>query len=189
MVVNTKVGLPRFSSVQLLSRVRLFATPWIAAHQASLSITNSQSLLKLTSIESVMPSSHLILCRPLSSCLESEQTLGDSERQGSWACCSPWGHKESDTAEWLNKRSIYMCVCVYIHINKHIYTDTYPQSWMNYTHVATAIIWKCLQNVNILKTLPSSHPSVSLGVYNAQIFRRWSLPINCCAKCTKFTSL
>ena len=53
------------SSVQLLSRVRLFATPWIAAHQASLSITNSQSSLKLMSIESVMPSSHLILCHPL----------------------------------------------------------------------------------------------------------------------------
>ena len=54
-----------FSSVQSLSRVRLFATPWIAARQASLFITNSQSSLKLTSIESVMPSSHLILCRPL----------------------------------------------------------------------------------------------------------------------------
>ena len=53
------------SSVQSLSRVRLFATPWIAAHQASLSITVSRSSLKLTSIESVMPSSHLILCRPL----------------------------------------------------------------------------------------------------------------------------
>ena len=50
------------SSVQLLSHVRLFATPWTAAHQASLSITNSQSLLKLMSIESVMPSNHLILC-------------------------------------------------------------------------------------------------------------------------------
>ena len=55
----------QFSLVQLLSRVRLFATPWIAAHQASLSITNSRSSLKLTSIESVMPSIHLILCRPL----------------------------------------------------------------------------------------------------------------------------
>ena len=54
-----------FSSVQLLSHVRLFATPWIAAYQASLSITNSQSSLRLTSIESVMPSSHLILCRHL----------------------------------------------------------------------------------------------------------------------------
>ena len=54
-----------FSSVQLLSHVRLFATPWIAARQASLSITTSRSSLRLTSIESVMPSSHLILCRPL----------------------------------------------------------------------------------------------------------------------------
>ena len=57
--------LYQFSSVQLLSHVRLFATPWTAAHQTSLSISNSQSLLKLTSIESVMSSSHLILCRPL----------------------------------------------------------------------------------------------------------------------------
>ena len=55
----------QFSSVQSLSRVPLFATPWIAARQASLSITNSQSSLKLMSIESVMPSSHLILCSPL----------------------------------------------------------------------------------------------------------------------------
>jgi len=55
----------QFSSVQLLSRVRLFLTPWIAACQASLSITNSQSSLRLTSIESVMPSSHLRLWHPL----------------------------------------------------------------------------------------------------------------------------
>ena len=54
-----------FSSVQLLSHVRLVATPWTAARQASLSITTSRSLPKLMSIESVMPSSHLIFCRPL----------------------------------------------------------------------------------------------------------------------------
>ena len=54
-----------FSSVRLLSHVRLFATPWTAARQASLSIANSGSLLKLMSIESVLPSSHIILCRPL----------------------------------------------------------------------------------------------------------------------------
>ena len=53
------------SSVQLLSHVRLFATPWIAAHQASLSITNPWSSVRLTSLKSVMPSSHLILCHPL----------------------------------------------------------------------------------------------------------------------------
>ena len=51
--------------IQSLSHVQLFATPWTAAHQASLSITNSQSLLKLMSIESVMPPNHLILCHPL----------------------------------------------------------------------------------------------------------------------------
>ena len=55
----------KFSSVQSLSHVRLFATPWTTACQVSLSISNSRSLLKLTSIELVMPSSHLILCRPL----------------------------------------------------------------------------------------------------------------------------
>ena len=57
--------MAQFSSVQLLSRVQFLATPWIAAFQASLSITNSWSVLKLMSIESVMPCSHLILCRPL----------------------------------------------------------------------------------------------------------------------------
>ena len=62
---HLKIGSVQFSSVQSLSRVRLFATPWIAACQPSLSITISQSSLRLTSIESVMPSSHLILGRPL----------------------------------------------------------------------------------------------------------------------------
>ena len=58
-------NLVQFSSFQLLSHVQLFTTPWTAARQASLSITNSQSLPKLMSIESVRPSNHLILCRPL----------------------------------------------------------------------------------------------------------------------------
>ena len=56
-------GRRGFSSVQSLRRLRLFATPWTAARQASLSITNSRSLPKLMSVESVMPSNHLILCR------------------------------------------------------------------------------------------------------------------------------
>ena len=58
-------GSVQFSSVQSLSRVQLFATPWTAVHQASLSITSSRHLLKLMSIELVMPSNHLILCCPL----------------------------------------------------------------------------------------------------------------------------
>ena len=64
MKKNELVRLPQFSSVQPLSRVRLFMTPWTAARQASLSIANSQNLLKLMSIESMMPSNHLILCLP-----------------------------------------------------------------------------------------------------------------------------
>ena len=65
----------QFSSIQPLSHVWLFVTPWTAAHQAFLSITNSQSLLKLMSIESVMPSNHLILCL-FSSCLQSFPASG-----------------------------------------------------------------------------------------------------------------
>ena len=61
----SKEELRKFAVVQSLSHVRLFATPWTAACQASLSITNSQSLLKLMSIKSLMPSNHLILCHPL----------------------------------------------------------------------------------------------------------------------------
>ena len=63
--IDSHLHWVQFSSVQSLSRVRLFATPWITARQASLSITISRSSLRLTSIESVMPSSHLILCHPL----------------------------------------------------------------------------------------------------------------------------
>ena len=70
-IQGAKVTWPRSQNLEMTtlgfeySRVRLSVTPWTAAHQASLSITNSQSLLKLRSIESVMPSSHLILCHPL----------------------------------------------------------------------------------------------------------------------------
>ena len=64
-IQDTDPNLSLVSSVQSLSHVQLFATSWNAARQASLSITNSQSLLKLMSIESVMPSNHLILCHPL----------------------------------------------------------------------------------------------------------------------------
>ena len=65
VVLGSLVFSNLFSSVQSLSHVQLFATPWTTACQASLSITNSRSLLKLMSIESVMPTNRLILCRPL----------------------------------------------------------------------------------------------------------------------------
>ena len=64
-VHSWSISSVQFSSVQSLSCARLFATPWIAARQTSLSIANSRSSLRLASIESAMPSSHLILCRPL----------------------------------------------------------------------------------------------------------------------------
>ena len=82
------------SSVQSLSFVWFFVTPWTAAHQASLSITNSQSLLKLMSIESMMPSNHLILCRPLQSFPASESFLmsqlfpSGGQIIGAWASAS-----------------------------------------------------------------------------------------------------
>ena len=65
MLYSRSLFILHISSVQSLNRVWLFATLWVSARQASLSITNSQSLLKLMSIKSVMPSSYLILCRPL----------------------------------------------------------------------------------------------------------------------------
>ena len=74
--VNPSYEFPQFSSVQSLSHVHLFVTPWTTAHQASLSITNSQSSLKLMSIESVMPSNHLILLSP------SPPTFNLSQHQG-----------------------------------------------------------------------------------------------------------
>ena len=69
----------QFSAFQLFSPVWCYATPWTAAPQASLSTTNSQSLLKLMCIESVIPSNHLILCRPFSSCPQSFPASGSFE--------------------------------------------------------------------------------------------------------------
>ena len=89
------------SSVQSLSRVRLFATPCIAARQASLSITNSHSSLRLMSIESVMPSSHLILCRPLLQSLPASKSFPMSQ-------LFPWGGQStgvSALASFLPKKS------------------------------------------------------------------------------------
>ena len=77
----------QFSSVQLLSRVQLFASPWTVACQAYLSITNSQRLLKLMSIKLVMPSNHLILCCLFSSCLQSFSASGSFPMSQFFALC------------------------------------------------------------------------------------------------------
>ena len=109
----------QFSSVQSLSHVWLFATPWIAACQASLSITNSWSLLKLMSIELVMPSSHLILCRPLLllppippsiRVFSNESTLswgGQSIGVSALASFLPVNTQDWSPLEWTGSVSIY----------------------------------------------------------------------------------
>ena len=91
------------SSVQLLSCVQLFVTPWAAAHQASMSITNSWSLLKLMSIELVMPSNHLILCRPL--------LLLPSEA----LCCSSQHLQNKITLSRGTCGEIFVCLCFHLY--------------------------------------------------------------------------
>ena len=84
----TKLHFNMFSSVQSLSRVRLFATPWTATHQASLSFTNSRSLPKLMSIEWVMPFNNLILCHPLLLLLSIFPSFRAFSNE--WALCMRW---------------------------------------------------------------------------------------------------
>ena len=122
-----------FNSVQSLSHVRLFATRWTTAHQASLSITNSRSSPKLMSIELVIPSNHLILCCPLlllpsifpsirifpmSQLFALGAKILEFQLQHHSFQCHPWGDNESDTTEWLKwtemilrRQDHYLHVC------------------------------------------------------------------------------
>ena len=84
--LNHSFSSVQFSSAQSFSYVWLFETPWITAHQASLSITNSQSLLKLMSMELVMPSSHFILCCSFSSCPQSLLASGSFAMNQLFTC-------------------------------------------------------------------------------------------------------
>ena len=114
-----------FSSAQSLSCVWLFGTPWTAVRQASLSITNSRRLLKHMSIESVMPSNHLILCHPL--LLLSDNFQVQIKRRRQWhptpvllpgkfhgrrslVGCSSWGRKELDTTERFHFHVSFSCI-------------------------------------------------------------------------------
>ena len=115
------------SSVQSLSPVRLFATPWIAAHQASLSITNSQSPPKPMSIESVMPSNHLILVVPFSSCPQSLPASGSFPMSHLFA----WGGQSigvSDSASVLPMNT----------------QDWTPLGWTGWISFAVQVILKSL---------------------------------------------
>ena len=150
----------QFSSVQLLSRVRLFATPWIAARQASLSITNSQSSLKLMSIESVIPSSHLILCHPFCSCPQSfpgsesfpmSQLFawgGQSTGVSAWASFLPkntQGWSPLEQTGWISLQSkglwrVYSNTTV----QKHQFFSAQPSLWSS-SHIHTlAVLWSTI---------------------------------------------
>ena len=106
------------SSVQLLSHVRLFATPWTAARRASLSITNYWSLLKLMSIKSVIPSNHLILCHPLllpPSIFPSIRVFSiESVLPIRWPKYWSFSFSISPSNEYLVKKKIYIYMCMYI---------------------------------------------------------------------------
>ena len=100
--------LSQFSLVQSFSRVRLFATPWIAARQASLSLTNSRSVLKLMFIELVMPSSHLIFCHPLLLLPQIppymwsiNHIMGNLKVREFWRAGVAWGHLQPQGLSYL----------------------------------------------------------------------------------------
>ena len=132
-----KYGI-QFSSVQSLSRVLLFATPWITARQDSLSITNSRSSLRLTFIESVRPSSHLILCRPLLLL----PSIPPSIRVFSVSQLFPWGSQStgvSALASFLPKKS----------------QSWSPSEWTG---------WISLQSKGLLKTINTSASGMLFSV-------------------------
>ena len=128
----------QFSSVQSLSRVRLFATPWIAARQASLSITNSQRSPKLMCIKSLMPSSHLILCRPLLLLPPIPPSIGvfsnESILHMRWPKYWNFSLSISPSNTWAKKKWTYiyqkMCPIMFIAaLSKKTQTRNYPSSF------------------------------------------------------------
>ena len=139
----------QFSSVQLLSHVRLFATPWIAARQASLLITISRSSLRFTSIESVMPSSHLILGRPLLllppippsiRVFSNESTLhtgGQSTGVSALTSFLPKSTQDWSPLEWISFQSKGLSrVFSDTTVQKHQFFGTQPSSQSN-SHIHT----------------------------------------------------
>ena len=137
------------SSVQLLSPVRLFAAPWITAHQASLSITNSQSLRKVMSVESVMPSSHLVLCHPPAFSFSQHQGLfqwvdflyqvaksiisSSNEYSGFISC----------RIDWFDLLAVQVTLKVFSNTTaqKHKFFGTFPSLWSS-SHLHTGLLEK-----------------------------------------------
>ena len=147
----------QFSPVQSLSHVRLFATPWIAACQASLSITNSRSLLKLMSIELVMPSNHLLLCHPLlllpsifpSIMVFSNKSVLHIRWPKYWSFSfsispsSEYSGLTSIRMDWLDLLAVQGTQRVFSNttIQKHQFFRTQPSLWTN-THIHTWLLEK-----------------------------------------------
>ena len=146
-----------FSSVQSVSCVQLFATPWTTACQASLSITNSRSLLKLTFIESVMPSNHFILCRPLllppsifpSIRVFSNESVLRIRRPKYWSFSfsispsSEYSGLISFRMDWLALLAVQGLSRVFSNttVQKHQFIGTYPSLWSN-SHICTWLLVK-----------------------------------------------
>ena len=136
-----------FSSFQSLSRVRLLMTPWIAAHQASLSITNSRSSLKLTSIESVMPSSLSSSVGPFSSC---PQSLPASE-SFSMSQLFPWGGQSTEVSALAS------------FLPKNI-QGWFPLEWTGWISLQSKGLSRVFSNTTVQKhQFFSTHPSSQSG--------------------------
>ena len=165
MFKDTLVYIVQFSSVQLLSCILLSVTPWTAAHQASLSINNSWSLPKLMSIESVMPSNHLILCRPLlllPSIFPNIRVLSNES-----ALCNRWPKYwsfsfnispssehpglSSFRMDWLDLLAVYVELTHFIGLmaNRAI-----THAWMKLTHTHIFIIKHPLQPISLQSYRP-----------------------------------
>ena len=151
------------SSVQSLSHVQLFATPWTAGHQASLSITNSQTLLKFMSIELVMPSNHLILCCPL--LLLPSIFLSIRVFSNESVLCIKW------PKYWHFSFSIrYICICLFKLVFS-FYSDNYPEVELPDCIV---VLFLTFQRISILFTPTYIHTN------SAQEFRFLHILANTC---------
>ena len=151
------------SSVQSLSHVQLFATPWTAGHQASLSITNSQTLLKFMSIELVMPSNHLILCCPL--LLLPSIFLSIRVFSNESVLCIKW------PKYWHFSFSIrYICICLF-KLLFSFYSDNYPEVELPDCIV---VLFLTFQRISILFTPTYIHTN------SAQEFRFLHILANTC---------
>ena len=145
-IIVTLGGL--FSSVQLLSRVQLFVTPWTTALQASLSITNFRSLLKHMSIESVMPSNHLFLCRPLLLPPSIFPSISSVQLSRIWLSATPWTAAHQASLSITNSGSLLKLMSIEsVMASKHlILCNTSPSPALNLSQHLGLFQWVCFSH-------------------------------------------